>query len=199
MGDLTKNFSAAEFDKPEPVPVEYRGNIPALADRCQWLRDLAGSIGEVTDTYRSAAHNAEIPNAAKSSQHMLAEASDVEFTLCPIRTLAERALASIADGDNPPFGQLIFYSVRGHVHVSVPNAALLGSRNGQVLHAYGIDENGQDLFEPLIDPETQMPLLSTAQKKRGLGSHYLSSSHSSARSGGAGNAAHAGGKAHGKE
>lgn len=177
MGDLTKNFSASEFDVPEPIPSALRKNIPDLAIRAQWLRDCAGVPGHVNDTYRSPAHTAAIPGANPNGQHPKAEASDITFALVPIRTLAERALASIANGTAPAFGQLIFYNVKGHAHISLPT---LGARNGEVLVCTGADANGRDLFERLTDPATQMPLWSTAQKKTARSS-APSSSHASPR------------------
>ncbi len=165
MGDLTRNFSRAEFDRPEPYPAELvDDHLLPLVNRAQWLRDLAGTPGYVTDTFRSAAHNAAIVGASSTSQHMDGDAVDVYFALTPIRELARRALASIADGSAPQFGQLIFYAVKGHVHISNP-ADRLADRNGQVLLCTGADESGADIFEPLTDVDQQLPLFSTAQKK----------------------------------
>jgi hypothetical protein len=165
MGDLTRNFSRAGFDVPEPYPRLYAGKLPALASLCQWVRELAGVPGVVTDTWRSPAHNAELVGAAPDSQHLIGEAADVVFSLVPIRTLASSALEHIASGAAPAFGQLIFYSVKGHVHISLPNVAKLGDRNGGVLVCVGADDAGLDVFVKLEAP-AQLPWLSDAQKKK---------------------------------
>lgn len=182
MGDLTANFSRAEFDRPEVYPdALVADHLVPLVARAQWLRDLAGSPGIVDDTYRSQDHNNAIVGASSTSQHMDGDATDVYFPLISIRELASRALGAIADGTAPAFGQLIFYSVKGHVHVSNP-ADRLGDRNGQVLECTGADATGADQFVPLTDA-AQLPVYSTAQKKTAPRSLSLSCSSSLASSG----------------
>lgn len=184
MGDLTRNFSRSEFDKPETYPdALVQGHLLPLVDLAQWLSDLQGNFASFpTDTYRSPAHNASIVGASATSQHMDGDAVDVEFPFVSMREHAKRALDAINAGAAPAFGQLIFYVVKGHVHVSNP-APRLGDRNGQVLVCIGADASGKDIFNPLTDPDTQLPVFSDAQKKTSRRSSPLSSSSSSASRG----------------
>lgn len=157
---LTANFRAAEFDVHEPWPlgVGYAAKRLALAERLQWLRDLAGVPMLITSAWRSAARNAEIGGSA-TSQHMQGEAVDTVAWLVPIRTLAARVLASVRAGQAPAFGQIIFYPNEGHVHVSLPT---LGQRNGEVRYK---DATGR---YPFLTSANALPVWSAAQRRGGL-------------------------------
>lgn len=183
MGDLTANFSASEYDVHEPFPDEYKDNLPELAALDQWLRDLAGSPGRVTSAYRSPAHNSEV-HGSSTSQHMKGEATDVVFYLTGLRDLASRVLDSIRGGTSPAFGQIIFYPIEGHVHISLPT---LGDRNGEVRYAIG--PAGSHSYPFLTDAQSQLPYASTAQLHAGFQSPARSSSSGSS----AGGTSHGGG------
>lgn len=158
---LTANFSASEFDKGEPWPAGKDANRAELAAIAQRLRDLAGVPGVITSAYRSPERNQEV-GGTETSQHMKAEAVDILFLLVPIRTLAERFLAAVRAGEFPPFGQVIFYADRGHVHFSLPR---LGSRNGEVRWSHEV--SGQRVY-PFLANADVLPTLSTKQKAAGV-------------------------------
>lgn len=159
---LTPNFSADEFDVHEPYPEQWRSTkLPQLAARCQWLRDLAASRGDVTSAWRSAARNTAV-HGSKTTQHDDGEAADVLFLLISMQSHAARVLASIRAKTAPTFGQVIFYPVEGHVHISL---ATLGSRNGEVRYKRIV--NGVETFPFLVDAE-QLPVLSSPQRTAGF-------------------------------
>lgn len=160
---ITPNFDSREFDTPgNPWPDGYDANRAALADLLQWLRDLAGCPGRITSASRSKLHNDAV-GGTEDSQHMKQEAVDVVFLLCPIRTLAERVLASVRAGKAPKFGQIIFYADKGHVHVSL---ATLGDRNGEIRRSY-TEANGTRRY-PFLSSASTLPMLSDAQVKAGV-------------------------------
>lgn len=159
---LTANFDASEFtvpSVPEPWPVGKDLNRLQLAQLAQWVRNLAGVFGIITSAWRSLTHNAEV-GGSSTSQHPKAEALDVVFRLIALRILAERVLTAIAQGTAPKFGQIIFYPLEGHVHMSLPT---LGARNGEVRY-----KSAPGVYPFLTDPATQLPLLSRAQKRAGF-------------------------------
>lgn len=134
---LTRNFREEEFFIHQQPPEDIRREkLPLVAARCQWLRDLAGSLGIINSFWRSAARNASV-GGVDNSQHVLGEAADVSFPLLSLRELARRAIASIDAGTAPEFGQLIFYTDTGHAHISLVGATkrgelLVGTKAGGV-------------------------------------------------------------------
>lgn len=160
---LTANFTSEEFDRGGSWlgTIDQRLQLAILA---QWLRDLAGTPGTITSASRSPAHNAKV-GGTESSQHMRAEAIDIVFRLTPLRTLASRVLSSIAAGDAPRFGQIIFYTDKGHVHLSLPT---LGNRNGEVRYSNGDDDGDGDRDYPFLTSASQLPALSGDQTRGSL-------------------------------
>lgn len=180
MGDLTRNFSRSEFDRASSGGTfPSAANLQPLAELAQWLRDLAGVPGTVTSAFRSPTDNTHV-GGSSVSQHMSSEAVDVYFGLVPLRTLADRILASIADGSAPYYGQVIVYPSEGHVHVSLPT---LGARNGETRYAA---DDGSYPF--LTDTVAQLPLASGAQVRQGFTWPAASSSPPASSSGSRGRA-----------
>ena len=68
---------------PEEMASKREGELlidaPSM-DKLQKLRDTLGKPLLITSAYRSAAHNASLPGAAKNSQHRLGKAFDVVMT-----------------------------------------------------------------------------------------------------------------------
>lgn len=132
---LTRNFSEDEFFIHEAPPEDIRAEkLPAVADLCQWLRELAGSYGIVTSYYRTPARNEKV-GGVSDSQHMVGEAADLEFPLISLRELASRVQSNLEAGSAPAFGQCIFYPDTGETHISLPGATkyqelTLGSKVG---------------------------------------------------------------------
>lgn len=158
---LTANFADTEFDVGERYPDQWRSSkLLELAALAQWLRDLAGSPGRVTSAFRSPARNAEV-GGTETSQHKKGEAIDIVFPLASLRAIAEQVLAAKATGRAPPFGQLIFYADKGHIHASL---ATLGIRNGET--RFSFVEGGRRLY-PFLTAASQLPALTGSQAKAG--------------------------------
>lgn len=73
---LSKNFRAYEFDcrcsRCKETKVDER-----LVEYLQQIRDHFGKPVRITGPFRCPEHNAEIPNASKTSKHMLGMAADI--------------------------------------------------------------------------------------------------------------------------
>ena len=118
MGDLTKNFSIAEFAQRNPyrpVPALFRANALLLAQQLQPLRDVVGRI-VITSSYRTLAHNTEI-GGAPTSQHLYAKAADFVVpgvpqseVYCTILRLIPHVMEQ---------GGLGWYGPLGHIHYDV--------------------------------------------------------------------------------
>ena len=83
MGDLTENFSKAEFASvyrgvTTQVPAALMPNLQRLANNLQVLRDAAGRPIGINSGYRTPEHNRAV-GGALSSQHLDAHAAD--FTI----------------------------------------------------------------------------------------------------------------------
>lgn len=134
---LTRNFSEAEFFVHEQPPMAIRADkLPRVAGLCQWLRDLAGSAGFVNSYWRSPERNASV-GGVDNSQHVLGEAADVSFPFMSLRELGSRVLDEVRGNRAPDFGQVIYYTDIGHVHISLPGATkrgeiLVGTKKGGV-------------------------------------------------------------------
>lgn len=83
------------------------------------IRKKFGPI-KITSGYRSAAHNASV-GGVETSQHLTGEAVDF---LCP-NVKSMREVFEFVRTYWP--GQLIFYSIRGHVHIALPNITLFNA------------------------------------------------------------------------
>ena len=114
MGDLSKDFSRAEFAcKGEgccggSAPVD-----PRLVAGLQELRDMTGAMLVISSGFRCKTHNAKVGGAA-DSQHALGKAADV---LCPAGWTSER-LARMAE-QVEAFRQGGIGIYPGRIHVDV--------------------------------------------------------------------------------
>lgn len=76
---LTKNFTREEFDCKDGtiVPDEYMDNCQKVANNLQVLRDHLKVPVRITGSgYRTPSHNAKV-KGAKNSQHLYANAADI--------------------------------------------------------------------------------------------------------------------------
>lgn len=170
MGDLTANFSRAEFDIHEPVPPEYAAKIPAHAQWLQALRDrLSARLGRpvpglVTSCYRSLARNqaiyANVSNAAAlpaymGSEHLTADADDVEWLGASNRDIIG-AIVDPSDITLPPFHQCIVYDDQPHLHVGYLRGP--DDTPGELLRGY-LDAQGARHYMTIAGPN-DVPALS---------------------------------------
>ena len=133
MGDITKNFSYAEFEASATAkangidnvaPASARAAIAALARNVlQPLRDDLGVVVKVNSGYRCEELNALV-GGEKTSQHLKGEASDICSPFYTPLHIARRIVAL-----QLPFDQLILYPT--FVHVS---HKLKGKQRGQILY-----------------------------------------------------------------
>ena len=116
---LSANFTVAEFackDGSDPVFVDS-----SLAALLQKIRDHFGRPVVITSGYRTATHNTAV-GGAKSSQHLLGRAADIQ-----VRGVSVEDVAAYAESLMPAWGGVGRYPVKagratGWVHVDTrPN------------------------------------------------------------------------------
>ena len=116
---LSANFTVAEFackDGSDPVFVDS-----SLAALLQKIRDHFGRPVVITSGYRTAAHNKSV-GGAKSSQHLLGRAADIQ-----VAGVSVEDVAAYAESLLPAWGGVGRYPVKagrakGWVHVDTrPN------------------------------------------------------------------------------
>jgi uncharacterized protein YcbK (DUF882 family) len=119
MGDLTRNFSLAEFRCHDGtgVPSIYLPNVTYLATNLQVLRDELGQKIKVRSGYRTPSYNASI-NGARNSQHKLAKAADIvslSKTPSELHDLIEELIAAgkMSQGGLGLYKTFVHYDVRG--------------------------------------------------------------------------------------
>jgi uncharacterized protein YcbK (DUF882 family) len=119
MGDLTLNFSVAEFRCPDgsPIPPEYMSNLRTLATNLQVLRDEIGESIHVNSGYRSPDYNRRI-GGARNSQHLYARAADIRArTRSPqqLQVVIEQLIAQgrMMQGGLGLYNSFVHYDVRG--------------------------------------------------------------------------------------
>lgn len=117
---LTAHFTAGELRADLPgVPAGVVANLRRVAEYLEIVRATLDSPLRVTSGYRPPAYNASV-GGASSSSHMDGLAADV----VPVRSglTMYQAYRALSTASLPPFDQIIFYPVQGHIHVG------LGSR-----------------------------------------------------------------------
>ena len=116
---LSANFTVAEFackDGSDPVFVDS-----SLAALLQKIRDHFGRPVVITSGYRTATHNTAV-GGAKSSQHLLGRAADIQ-----VQGVSVKDVAAYAESLMPAWGGVGRYPVKagrakGWVHVDTrPN------------------------------------------------------------------------------
>lgn len=97
---LTKNFNSKEFDCKDgtKVPQSLMGNLQKLANNLQVLRDHLGVPVTVTGSgYRTPSHNKAV-GGAKNSQHLYANAGDINAKGYTPKQLASEIEKLIKEG-----------------------------------------------------------------------------------------------------
>jgi len=91
---LAKNFTRQEFDCNDgtPVPEQYMSNCKKVAENLQVLRDYLKEPVLITGSgYRTPAHNKAV-GGAKNSQHLYANAADIN-----VRSKSPKQLAAVIE------------------------------------------------------------------------------------------------------
>ena len=125
MGDVTKNFSASEFDSHDGAdypPGWIEDRLHPLCITLERIREaLGGAPCVVISGYRSPEHNEALRRhsngVAKNSQHVQGRAADVRFVGVTPARAHEAALQLHAAGALPHMGGLGLY--KGWIHVDV--------------------------------------------------------------------------------
>lgn len=112
---LTKNFNSKEFDCKDgtPVPKELMDNCQKVANNLQILRDYLNVPISITGSgYRTPSHNSKV-KGAKNSQHLYANAADINAKGYTPKQLASQIEKLIASGKMEQGGIGIY---KGFVH-----------------------------------------------------------------------------------
>lgn len=117
---LTNNFNREEFDCRDgtKVPKEYMGNVQKVAENLQVLRDHLGVPVSVTGSgYRTPSHNAKV-KGAKNSQHLYANAADINakgFTPERLASVIEQLISQgkMEQGGIGIYKNFVHYDRRG--------------------------------------------------------------------------------------
>lgn len=114
---LTKNFTRAEFDCKDgtQVPVSLLGNVQALAQQLQILRDSLKEPIHINSGYRTEDYNSKV-GGKPASQHLLAKAADITVKSKTPKQLAAYIEKLISQGILK-FGGMGIYP--GFVHVDI--------------------------------------------------------------------------------
>lgn len=120
MGDLSRDFSAAEFACP---CCGLRRVSADLVAGLQQLRTLARAPVRVTSGRRCRVHNAAV-GGARSSLHVPGEAADVVVAGLTVREMYDLAVRV------PLFGGIGVYPENGFIHVDVRRARARWARVG---------------------------------------------------------------------
>ena len=142
MGDLTKNFSRAEFASPDgvPVPAEYEANLLELAQQLQVLRDRAGKPISIHSAYRSPAHNKAV-GGVPSSRHTTAQAADFDIQgETPANAYCR--VENLIGGRKMKQGGLGIYAT--HVHYDTRGSEARWSKGAPVPDCPPAAQNGTD-------------------------------------------------------
>lgn len=116
---LTKNFKRSEFECKDGSPMTENQfkNIQELAKNLQALRDELDKPINITNAYRSRAHNAAI-GGSKNSQHVLGKAADIYVEDYTPKELAKVIEGLIEDGKMSE-GGIGIYTKNNFVHYDI--------------------------------------------------------------------------------
>lgn len=117
MGDLTKNFSKAEFAC--KCGCGLYNLVPAVSASCQVIRDELGMAVTVNSGVRCAKHNAKV-GGVKDSYHTQGKAADLSCA-AGSRTLFLCIVNLCDQGRLPNVEYVIWYPKKDFVHIDVGN------------------------------------------------------------------------------
>lgn len=116
---LAPNFTAAELNADDPaIPDTALQNLYGTADWLQQARGVLGVPLVVHSGYRTSAENAAV-GGSPTSDHPNGLAADFTPEGVGLTASYRELYAARSTGALPPFDQLIFYPVDGHIHVGL--------------------------------------------------------------------------------
>lgn len=94
-----KNFKLSEFNCKDgtAVPVELYGNVQAVMNNLQALRDSVGAPITINSAYRTPSHNKAV-GGATNSMHLQAKAADIKVLGMTPTAVKQRILELITQG-----------------------------------------------------------------------------------------------------
>lgn len=115
----TRNFTRSEALKASGgfIPLEKEANAQATLELLQSVRDILGKPILITSLYRSPEHNKTVPGHADGSQHLEADAADVNVVGMTNHEAAQKLMQAEKEGRMPAYHQLISYDETNHLHV----------------------------------------------------------------------------------
>lgn len=115
---LAPHFAASELGADDPdIPSVALANLQdTTAPGLERIRAILGTPLDITSGWRSVAHNAAI-GGDPASDHPNGLAADFEAEGLTPYQVYTRLRAAQANGQLPPFDQLIFYALNNHVHI----------------------------------------------------------------------------------
>lgn len=137
MGDITPHFSWSELDKlgaaSDPV---IRQNIRKTANFLEIIRSALGDVPLVVNSgYRPEWYNRKV-GGSETSSHLTGLAADVK----PVGITQYRAYKVLAASDLPPFDQIIYYPISGHIHIGI-GSQMRGEHRIKVAENYRLVTN----------------------------------------------------------
>jgi hypothetical protein len=114
---LTANFTYGEL-RAHLAPPQTIGNLRSLAQYLEVVRGILAVPIKVTSGYRSPSHNASIPGASPTSDHVNGLAADILPLGMSQREAYRRLQAAASSGALPPFDQIIYYPFQ-HIHIGL--------------------------------------------------------------------------------
>jgi hypothetical protein len=138
---LAPHFTAHELGADLPdIPASAEANLYITAAWLETARQILGVPLLVESGWRSPTHNLEV-GGSKTSDHVRGLAADFR----PIGLSRYNAYRRLRDSTTlPPFDQLIFYPVDGHIHVGLGDR-----RRGE--YRLALAEGGYPLLTPALE------------------------------------------------
>lgn len=120
---LTAHFTLDEFGG-EAIPAAFRPTVRELAQYLETIRAAVGVPLRITSGWRDAGHNAAVGGVAHS-QHLDGSAADLVPLGLSLWGFHRALQAARTAGTIGPWGQVIYYPLDGHIHLSLPRPGMV--------------------------------------------------------------------------
>lgn len=116
---LTPHFLASELNASAPEANDaVVSNLRRVAEYLELVRTEVGSPLLVNSGFRTPEHNARVGGSSTSS-HLQGLAADITAQSVPFDMMRQRIENAARGGRLPQFDQIIFYPLRGFVHIGL--------------------------------------------------------------------------------